>query len=182
MPVTDEQVTALRAFLAFDPSYQHLVGELSSSGRVHGFGELVYAAFVTAARRRFSPTWTSARRRFSPTWTSAQVVRFAAQLRVVLGACDVDLDPRAIEILLRQALGEGVASDYDDGTHALVMLFGLGELVSDARLDAGDRRPGSRGFLTPVRHGDVLQGRPRDRFRVPAGRGRADRAGAAVAS
>lgn len=136
MPVTDEQVTALRAFLAFDPSYQHLVGELSSSGRVHGFGELVYAAFVTAARRRFSPTWTS-----------AQVVRFAGQLRIVLRAYDVHLDPRAIEILLRQALGEGVASDYDDGTHALVMLFGLGELVSDARLDEG----GLDAFLAGAR-------------------------------
>ncbi len=95
MPVTDEQVAALRAFLAFDPACQDLVGELSGSGGVHGFGELVYAAFVTAARRRFSPTWTS-----------AQVVRFAARLRVVLRAFDVDLDPRAIEILLRQALGE----------------------------------------------------------------------------
>jgi hypothetical protein len=83
MPVTDEQMTALRAFLAFDPSYQRLVGELSGSGRVHGFGELVYAAFVTAARRRFSPTWTS-----------AQVVRFAGRLRIVLRAYDVDLDPR----------------------------------------------------------------------------------------
>jgi hypothetical protein len=124
MPVTGEQVAALRAFLAFDLSYQRLAGELSSSGRAHGFGELVYAAFVIAARRRFSPTWTS-----------AQVVHFAAQLRVVLRAYDVDLDPRATEILLRQALGEGVTSDYDDGTHALVMLFGLGELVSGERLD-----------------------------------------------
>ncbi len=124
MPVTDEQVTALRAFLTFDPSYQRLTGELSDSGGVHGFGELVYAAFVTAARRRFSPTWTS-----------AQVVRFAGRLRVVLRAYDVDLDPRAIEIMLRQALGERVASEYDDGTHALVMLFGLGELVSGERFD-----------------------------------------------
>ena len=136
MPVTDEQVTALRAFLAFDPSYQHLVGELSGSGRVDGFGELVYAAFVTAARRRFSPTWTS-----------AQVVRFAGHLRVVLRAYDVDLDPRAIEILLRQALGERVVSDYDDGTHALVMLFGLGELVSDERFDEA----GLDAFLADAR-------------------------------
>ncbi|MGD0246624.1 MAG: hypothetical protein ABSB59_40715 [Streptosporangiaceae bacterium] len=136
MPVTGEQVTALRAFLAFDPSYQRLAGQLSGSGRVHGFGELVYAAFVTAARQRFSPTWTS-----------AQVVRFAGRLRVVLRACDVDLDPRAIEILLRQALGERVASDYDDGTHALVMLFGLGELISDARLDEG----GLDAFLADAR-------------------------------
>ena len=124
MPVTDEQVAALRAFLTFDPSYQRLAGELNTSGRARGFGELVYAAFVTAARRRFSPTWTS-----------AQIVHFAAQLRVVLRAYDVDLDPRAIEILLRQALGEHVTSGYDDGTHALVMLFGLGELASDERLD-----------------------------------------------
>lgn len=136
MPVTDEQVTALRAFLAFDPSYQRLVGELSSGGRVHGFGELVYAAFVTAARRRFSPTWTS-----------AQVVRFGGRMRMVLRVYDLDLDPRAIEILLRQALGERVASDYDDGTHALVMLFGLGELVSDERFD----ETGLDAFLADAR-------------------------------
>jgi hypothetical protein len=92
MPVTDEQVTALRAFLAFDPSCQRLFGELSGSGRVHGFGELVYAAFVTAARRPFAPTWTS-----------AQVVRFAGRLRMILRTHGVDLHPRAVEILLRQA-------------------------------------------------------------------------------
>ena len=34
--------------------------------------------------------------------------------------------------------GEQVASDYDDGAHALVMLFGLGELVSDERFDQAD--------------------------------------------
>jgi hypothetical protein len=44
VPVTSEQVTTLRSFLAFDPSYEHLTRELAVSGRVHGFGELVYAA------------------------------------------------------------------------------------------------------------------------------------------
>jgi hypothetical protein len=48
-----------------------------------GFGKLVYSSFVTAARRRFAPTWTS-----------AQVVRFTARLRNGLRTDRVDLDPR----------------------------------------------------------------------------------------
>jgi len=124
VPVTSEQVTTLRAFLAFDPSYERLTRELAGSGRLHGFGELVYAAFVTAARRRFGPTWTS-----------AQVVRFTARARNGLRTHGIDLDPRATEILIRQALGDRVTSPYDDNTHARVMLFVLGELISEERLD-----------------------------------------------
>jgi hypothetical protein len=126
VPVTDEQVTALRAFLAFEPSYERLARELFGSGRLHGFGDLVYSAFVTAARRRFAPAWTS-----------AQIVRFTAQARTGLRTHGVDLDPRATEILIRQALGDRVISTHDDETHALVMLFVLGELISDERLDDG---------------------------------------------
>jgi hypothetical protein len=124
VPVTDEQVTALRAFLACDPSYERLARELFGSGRLHGFGDLVYSAFVTAAGRRFAPAWTS-----------AQIVRFTARARNGLRTHGIDLDPRATEILIRQALGDRVSSDYDDETHAQVMLFVLGELISDERLD-----------------------------------------------
>jgi hypothetical protein len=31
-----------------------------------------------------------------------------------------------------------VTSDYDDGIHVLVILFGLGEFISDERLDQAD--------------------------------------------
>lgn len=41
MPVTDEQVTALRAFLAFDPIYERLTRELAASGRWPGFDEVL---------------------------------------------------------------------------------------------------------------------------------------------
>lgn len=127
MPVTAEQARALRAFLAFDPIYERLTRELAASGRWPGFGELVYSAFVTAVRRRFGPTWTS-----------AQVVRFTAQVRNGLRADDVDLDPLATEILIRQALGDPVTSNHDDDNHAQVMLFMLGELISEEHLgDAG---------------------------------------------
>jgi hypothetical protein len=124
VPVTGEQLTTLRAFLSFDPLYERLARELAVSGRWHGFGELVYSAFVTAARRRFAPTWTS-----------AQVVRYTARARNGLRTAGVDLDPVATEILIRQALGDPIASHHDDSTHAQVMLFVLGELISQEHLD-----------------------------------------------
>lgn len=125
MPVTGEQVRALRAFLAFDPIYERLTRELAASGRWPGFGELVCSAFVTAVRRRFAPTWIS-----------AQVVRFTAQVRNGLRTEGVDLDPLATEILIRQALGDRITSSHDDNnTHAQVMMFVLGELISQEHLD-----------------------------------------------
>jgi hypothetical protein len=127
VPVTGEQMTTLRAFLACDPLYERLTRDLAASGRMHGFGELVYSAFVTAARRRFAPTWTS-----------AQVVRYTAHVRNSLRTAGVDLDPLATEMLIRQALGDPIVSPYDDNAHAQVMLLVLGELTSEEHLnDAG---------------------------------------------
>ena len=136
MPVTDEQVRTLRAFLVFDPVYERLTRELAASGRWHGYPELVYSAFVTAARRRFAPTWTS-----------AQVVRFTAQTRNGLRPHGVDLDPAATEVLIRQALGDRVSSNHDDTTHAQVMLYVLGELIASEHLD----HAGLDAFLAEAR-------------------------------
>ena len=36
MPVTDEQMTTLRVFLAFDPLYERLTRELAASGQWYG--------------------------------------------------------------------------------------------------------------------------------------------------
>lgn len=124
MPVTDEQMTTLRVFLAFDPLYERLTRELAASGQRYGFAELVHSAFVTAVRRRFAPTWTS-----------AQIVRYTAHVRNGLRPAGVDLDSQATEILIRQALGDHVVSHHDDNTHAQVMLFVLGELISEEHLD-----------------------------------------------
>lgn len=124
MPVTGEQVQTLRAFLVFDPLYERLTRELAGTGRWHGFTELVVAAFVAAVRRRFAPAWTS-----------AQIVRFTAQIRNGLRPHGVDLDPLATETLLRQALGDPVASTCDDTTQAQVMLYVLGELIASEHLD-----------------------------------------------
>jgi hypothetical protein len=85
--------------------------------------------------------------RFAPTWTSAQIICFTARMRNGLRTYGVDLDPVATEILIRQALGDRVVSNHDDNTHAQVMLFVLGDLVSAgvaARFTTGGG-PG-RGF------------------------------------
>jgi hypothetical protein len=124
VPVTDDHVVTLRVFLVFDPIYERLTRDLADSGRWYGFVELVYSAFVAAARRRFAPTWTS-----------AQVVRFTAQVRNGLRPHGVDLDPLATKILLRQALGDRVTSNHDDTTRAQVMLYVLGELIASEHLD-----------------------------------------------
>jgi hypothetical protein len=134
--VTDEQAATLRAFLTFQPAYERLTRELAGSGRLHGFGELIYAAFVTAVRRRFAPTWTS-----------AQIVRFTARLRTELRTHGIDLDPLVTEILIRQALGDPVTSDHDDDTHARVIVFVLGELIADEQLSDADLD----AFLTKAR-------------------------------
>jgi hypothetical protein len=136
VPVTDEQVVTLRAFLIFDPVYERLTRELAGTGRWQGFSELVVSAFVTAARRRFAPAWTS-----------AQLVRFTAQIRNGLRPHGVDLDPLATEMLLRQALGDRATSNHDDTTHAQVMLYVLGELIAGEHLD----RAGLDAFLAEAR-------------------------------
>jgi hypothetical protein len=136
MPVTDEQVRTLRAFLVFDPIYERLTHDLAASGRWHGFPELVHSAFVTAVRRRFAPAWTS-----------AQIVRFTAQVRNSLRPHGVDLDALATETLLRQALGDPVTSIHDDTTHAEVTLYVLGELIASEHLD----HAGLDAFLADAR-------------------------------
>jgi hypothetical protein len=56
-------------------------------------------------------------------------------VRKGLRTAGVDLDPLATETLIRQALGEDVVPNHDDNTHAQVLLFVLGELISQEHLD-----------------------------------------------
>jgi hypothetical protein len=96
---------------------------------LEGYGELVYAAFVTAARRRFSPTWAV-----------PDVIRFVAAARAELLQDDIDIDPRTAEILTRRALGNSIAAELDEEASVRAQLFLLGEFIlgedlDDVRLD-----------------------------------------------
>lgn len=76
MAVTNAQVAALRSYLVEDAeeevwARQH--EQLLHHGNLDDYAALVYSASVTAARRRFSPTWTQ-----------ADVIRSVADLRAAL--------------------------------------------------------------------------------------------------
>jgi hypothetical protein len=123
MRVTDEQMAALRALLALDsPEAERLTGRLIDNENLDGYGELVYAAFVTAARRRFSPVWSL-----------PELIRFVAAVRVDLARDEVDIDSRTAEFVLRRALDEKVAAEPNQEAIARAQFFLLQEMVLEAR-------------------------------------------------
>lgn len=123
--VSDQQLAALRAFLVLEsdeggsPPEQRL-----EVGGVEGYGELVYAAFVTATRRRFSPTWTV-----------PDVIQFVAAVRAELLEDEVDIDPRTAEVLIRRALGDGIVTVLHEEARARAQIFLLCVIVADAKFD-----------------------------------------------
>jgi hypothetical protein len=82
----------LRAFLALQADeVERLTKQLVDARHVEGYGELVYAAFVTAVRRRFSPTWTI-----------PDAIRFVATVLARLLDNEIEIDPLTAEILVRR--------------------------------------------------------------------------------
>jgi hypothetical protein len=125
MVVSDDQVAALRAFLALEPyETERLTKQLVETDRLEGYGELVYAAFVAAVRRRFSPTWTV-----------PDVIRFVGTARARLLNDEIEIDPRTAEILMRRALGDGIVAERDEEARTRAQIFLLGEMVVDEELD-----------------------------------------------
>jgi hypothetical protein len=123
--VSDEQVAALRAFLALDADEaEFLTHRLVESNRLEGYGELVSAAFAAATRRRFSSGWKI-----------ADVIRIVASVRGRLINEGIEMDTRAAEVLMRRALGEKIAVELDEEVSARAQIFLLSELTLDEGLD-----------------------------------------------
>jgi hypothetical protein len=128
MLVTAAQVAALRAYLVLDLfEADRLNRQLVQTDDLDGYGELVYAAFVTAARRKFSPTWTV-----------ADIIRFVANARAQRGGDADDINPRAAENLIRRALDDHVADEVDQETKARTQILLLAALVEDQQLSDAD--------------------------------------------
>jgi hypothetical protein len=129
MAVTDEQVAALRAYLAArsdaeTDEAQQLIQRLGRPGVGNSIAALVYATFVIAARRRFSPTWTH-----------AEVIRYVAGIRELLSERPDALDARAAEHQLYEALGERQARYPDEEAQARAQVVLLDALIQSAELD-----------------------------------------------
>src|SRR6266516_2652175 len=141
MAVTDEQVAALRAYLYLRSDQEadkaeQLFKQLARSGAVEGIGELLYAAFTVAARRKFSPTWTL-----------ADIVRFVAQVRAQASDEPSLLDPAAAEHQLRTALGAKLPGYPAEEARAQTQLVLLPALADSLGLD----QAGLDGLLAEAR-------------------------------
>jgi hypothetical protein len=123
--VTDQQVAALRAYLAGGSNERvRLHEQLLQSDGLNGYGELVHTAFVTAVRRRFAPIYTR-----------SDVIRFVADIRVLLSERPDAIHPCAGENLIRRALGEPIADDIDQETRGRTEIVLLAVLIKDEELD-----------------------------------------------
>ena len=129
MTVTDDHVAALRAYLSAGSDDEAAEAErlfmlLAEAGTAEGIGELLYAMFVIAARRRFSPTWTH-----------AEIIRFVAGVRALVSERPDALDARAAEHQLCAALGEKQVGYPDEEARARSQVVLLEALIQSAELD-----------------------------------------------
>ena len=131
--VTDEQVAALRASLSVGSAAEATGAEqqliqLTRPDAAEGFGHLLYTAFVTAARRKFSAGWTR-----------ADLIRFVADVRAHVCMDPNDLDPAAAEHQLRTALGERIPhypAEEDRARAQVILLTALAHDLTGPELDA----------------------------------------------
>jgi len=127
-PVSDLEIAVLRGWLTADgeTAKGSFSEQVALAGDANGVGMLLYAAFLIAARRRFTPQWTR-----------AEVISYVAQLRAKLQSDDPGLlDPMTAEDELRAALGEPVTATHELGFVAAARIFILVDIV--LRLDLDD--------------------------------------------
>jgi hypothetical protein len=127
VPVTSTQITFLQAYLTGDQAaVASLSGQLGLPALTPGLAKLVYAAFVIAARSKFTP---------DP--THAGIIRFVAQTRALLDGDRDLLDPLAAECELRRALlGRDVPPWPDVEVRARAQLVLLEALIQSMTLDS----------------------------------------------
>jgi hypothetical protein len=125
MPVTDDQVAALRAYLAGDfGTHKQLHRQLDPVAAGTGYTALIAAAFFEAVDRRFTKNGTD-----------ADVVKFVASVRTRSERLADELDPHIAERIIRHSLGSGSIADLDDETVIRAQIVLLAGLISDEKLD-----------------------------------------------
>ncbi|MBV9450733.1 MAG: hypothetical protein JO345_33065 [Streptosporangiaceae bacterium] len=125
MTVNDTHLFMLRAHLGGeDEAVRRTYARITDPIAMCGLAELVFQAFLIAARRKFSPTWNH-----------AQVISFVARLRAALCERPELLDPITAELELCRALGEDVNASPDVGATATARLILLDALIESLNLD-----------------------------------------------
>ena|SRR5579862_2622049 len=125
MPVTDDQVAALRALLSDDMDrHRQIYAGLDRAETKKGYPALVTAAFIVAVERRFGTTSEL-----------ADIVAFVADVRSRSDRLASRLDPDISERVIQAVLGDGTVRGLDKESVTGAKLLLLGGLIADARLD-----------------------------------------------
>lgn len=126
MPVTDDEVAALRAFLSGDLDLYHQIrrGLDHSAATRASDSAPVAAAFFEAVDRRFGDSGTA-----------ADVISYVADVRARSGEVAEQVDPQAAERLIRAVMTDETIADIDTETKGRVFIVFLGALISDEQLD-----------------------------------------------
>lgn len=125
MPVTDDQVAALRALLRDDvDSYRQLSAALDRAEAGKGYTALVAAAFGEAVLRRFGKDHSQ-----------TDVIGFVASVRSRSENLAARIDPEAGERLIGAVLGEVTTRGLSREAKANGQFLLLVALIADERLD-----------------------------------------------
>jgi hypothetical protein len=126
MPVSADQVAALRAYLAGDfETHKRLHGQLDPIASGSGYTALIAAAFFEAVDRRFASNRTN-----------VDIVGFVGSVRARSERLADELDPSTAERLILHSLGNGSIADLDDETVVQTQIVLLAGLVADEQLDS----------------------------------------------
>lgn len=140
MPVTDDQVRALHAYLSGDfATYDDLRDQLSRMADQSAWGALIGAGFFEAVERRFITNGTTA--------DNVAVVSYVAEVRARSDKLAEDIDPTVAERLILDSLGRGTVDDIDGKTRLGTRFLLLAALIVDEQLD----EKGIEALLTEAR-------------------------------
>lgn len=121
-------MATLRAQLAGDTDeYRRRVADLDSAADRTGYTALISAAFVVAAKRRFSADSEV-----------ADVLKFVADVRARTPEAGDDIDARTAERLILAAVSDTDIEDIDADTALVTQLLLLAALTADAQYDDAD--------------------------------------------
>lgn len=140
MPVTDDQLRALRAYLSGDfATYDSLRDQLSETADQSAWGALIGAGFFEAVDRRFVRNGTIS--------DSAAIVAYVADVRSRSDKLAEDIDPTVAERLIQDSLGRGSVEGIDGKTRLGTRFLLLAALIVDEQLD----ERGIEAFLAQAR-------------------------------
>jgi hypothetical protein len=129
MPVTDDQLAALRAQLAGNyAEHKRRLVSLNAENGLDGYTALITAAFVEAVERRFGQGVVD----------EAAVVEFVGDVRSRFERADEEIDPLAAERIILKARGKGSITDLSGATIRHIERLLLAILVDDEGFNGGE--------------------------------------------